>query len=73
MKHKGTIKKSLLALNIIPIIVICFILILVSTDKINSVLQKQVRVNMGNLGETIIRYIDDMYEGDYSVERKIIR
>lgn len=70
MKHKGTIKKSLLALNIIPIIVICFILILVSTDKINSVLQKQVRVNMGNLGETIIRYIDDMYEGDYSVERK---
>lgn len=70
MKHKGTIKKSLLALNIIPIIVICFILILVSTDKINSVLQKQVRVNMSNLGETIIRYIDDMYEGDYSVERK---
>ena len=70
MKHKGTIKKSLLALNIIPIIVICFILILVSTNKINSVLQKQVKVNMSDLGETIIRYIDDMYEGDYSIENK---
>lgn len=69
MKHKGTIKKSLLALNIIPIIVICFILILVSTNKINSVLQKQVKVNMSDLGENIIRYIDDMYEGDYSAEK----
>lgn len=65
MKQKGTIKKSLLALNIIPIIVICFILILVSASKINAILQSQVRIKMSDLGKSIVRYIDDMYEGNY--------
>lgn len=70
MKNKGTIKKSLLALNIIPIIGICIILTVVSTSKINSVLQEQVKVDMSDLGRSIVRYINDMYEGDYTVERK---